>query len=44
MKAYRVLEEKTYIDKLMNRLLLVYRRLLRQYSIETSHKTRVSDS
>jgi hypothetical protein len=44
MKAFRVLEEKMYIEKLKDHLLLVYGTLLRWHSIETSHKTRVSDS
>jgi hypothetical protein len=44
MKVFRVLEEKIYIEKLMDHLLLVYGTLLRWYSIETNHKTRVSDS
>jgi hypothetical protein len=33
-----------YIEKLMYQLLLVYVTLLRRYSIETSHRTCVSDS
>jgi hypothetical protein len=44
IKAFRVLEEKIYIEKLKDHFLLVYITLLRQYNIETSHKTRVSDS
>jgi len=43
MKAYRVVGYRTYIEKLINYLLIIYEILLRLYSMQTSHKIHVSD-
>jgi hypothetical protein len=44
MNSYRVLEGKMYNEKLEDHFLLAFGTLLRLYSIQNTHKTRVSDS